>query len=606
MNLMQTGNSETPATPAAAAQGQPSLAPGKRHPLLTVVLFGAVIFLVSYSVYLSQNRIYQVDECQNFYMAKVLAAGQSSQFFTSSALFLFGPLSWLTQMHLGSWEMYAIGRLTFLAVFWANILLLASIARSRVADGGFLIALLGAATLAPLWDYGFEIRHDNLVLLGVLVTWWLVRVKQLGIASYLIAGAITVSLLFVAVKSVVYVVPLSGAILLFPPSGQKKSRWILGAAWAGGAILAFLLIRLCYASEGAWDSYLATFRGISKYSAVTAAAGKVNTTGRFAPWGTLERLLTQTPLLLAFTAAACIAVGFDLIRRRRAALTWNGPLPEFLLVLGCFAGLMVNPTPFAYNLVHVVPYAFALAYPFGAQIWERLRDQAGLAPVVAAVAIFLHFFPFGTASIRHLDVPNSRQKELMNLAEDLTDPKNDQVYDATGMVLTRWSIHYYWYLHSLNASLITKPGFRVRDMLSARPATVFIPSYRTDWLQPEDHAFIRDRYIPLADDFWVLGSALPAGGGSFEIFHSGRYCVVPAASLADGTATNSPPVANEPVVGSIDGVALSNKPIELTAGAHRLETSGKSELIVVWVGPNLDGVPSLAPGRHQFLFVNWY
>lgn len=613
MNPTQTKNRGIPASGAAAvaaAASDRSSNSTKPNGFLTALVLACLALLIGFSVYLSWHRIYQVDECQNFYMAKVLAAGQSSQFFTSSALFLFGPLSWISQMHIRSAEMYALGRLVFLAVFWLNILLLASIARARVPSGSILIALLGAATLAPLWDYGFEIRHDNLVLLGVLALWWLVRIKPMGIPSYLAAGAVTVVLLFIAVKAVVYVVPLSGAVLLFPPPGHKKSRLPLWAAWIGGALVAFFLVWLCYKSKGAWDGYLAMFRGISKYSAAKAAsAATANTTtsGRFAPWDTLARLLTQTPLLLALTFAACVAVLLDLFRRRRAALTWDGLLPEFLLVLGALAGLMANPTPFAYNLIHVVPYAFALAYPYGAMLWGRFRLLAGLAPVVAAVAIFLHFFPFGTSTIRHLYFPNSRQKTLMTLAEDLTDPKDDQVYDATGMVLTRWSIHYYWYLHSLNAPLITTPGFRVRDMLAAKPAAVFIPSYRTDWLPAEDHAFIRSRYVPLADDFWVLGSVLPAGGGSFEIVHPGRYCVVPATSLgAPESSTNSAAATNTSLAGSIDGTPLSGKPVELTVGTHHFESPGNSAPAIVWVGPTLDSVPQLGPGDHRLLFVNWY
>lgn len=595
--------------PLAAAVSNQSPKSANNQLLLGIVV-ACLVALISYSVYLSQHRVYQVDECQNFYMAKVLAAGQSAEFFTSSALFLFGPLSWISQMHLRSAEMYALGRLVFLAVFWLNILLLASIARARVPSGRMVIALLAAATLAPLWDYGFEIRHDNLVLLGILTIWWLARVKHLGIVSYLAAGAITVVLLFIAVKSIVYVVPLSGAILLFPPPGHKKSRWTLGAAWIGGAVVAFFLVWLCYQSKGAWDGYLATFRGISKYSAAKAASAATTesaTPGRFAPWGTLGRLPRQTPLLLALTVAACAAVLLDLVRRQRAVLTWNGMLPEFLLVVGALAGLMANPTPFPYNLVHVVPYAFLLAYPYGALLWERVRVQPGLSPVVAAIAVFLHFFPFGLAAIRHLDFSNSRQKALMTLAENLTDPKNDRVYDATGMVLTRGSIHYYWYLHSLNASLISKPGFRARDMLAAQPAAVFIPSYRTDWLQKEDHAFIRSRYVPLANDFWVLGSVLPVGGGSFEIVHPGRYCVVP--ETFTGTPeniANSAATTNTSVVGSLDGSPLSEKPIELSVGNHHLETSSGSALEVVWVGPTLDSVPHLSPGDHDLLFVNWY
>lgn len=610
LNPTQIQNSQIPvgsAQSAVSASLDTSSKSAQLTGVLTAVLVAGLALLVSFSIYLSQHRIYQVDECQNLYMAKVLAAGQSSHFFTSSALFLFGPLSWLLQMHVRSAEMYSLARLLFQVVFWLNLLLLAAIARARVPSGKLLIALLGAATLAPLWDYGFEIRHDNLVLLGILLIWWLVRVKSLGIPSYVAAGAITVVLLFIAVKTLVYVAPLSAAVLLFPPPGHNKSRWVLGTAWIGGAVAAGLVIFSCESKE-AWDSYLAVFRVVSKYSAVKAAgAGAATTTSRFAPWGTLARLLNQTPLLLALTVGACVSVLGDLFRHRRAALTWNGLFPEFLLVIGALAGLMANPNPFPYNLVHVVPYAFLFAYPYAALLWRQLRVHAVLVPVSVAVVIILHLIPFGLATSRHLDYPNTRQDKLMNLAEDLTDPADDQVYDATGMVLTRWSIHYHWYLHSLNAAFITKPGFRVRDMLAAKPAAVFIPSYRTDWLQKEDHEFISSRYVPLADDFWVLGNILPAGGGSIEIVHPGRYCVVPVSSLeVSATTTKAPAATDSSMTGSLDGVALSGKPIDLAVGTHRLETAGNTAPSIVWVGPTLESVPHLSPGNHRFLFQNWY
>src|SRR5262249_28866552 len=107
-----------------------------------------------------------------------------------------------------------------------------------------------------------------------------------------------------------------------------------------------------------------------------------------------------------------------------------------------------------------------------------------------------------------------------------TDPEKDRVYDAVGMVPTRRSIDFHWFLHSLNIQqFVNGPGPRVREMLAARPAAVFIPNYRTDWLPKEDHDFIAKRYVAISDDFWVLGKVLPAGGGSFEIVHPGRYRV---------------------------------------------------------------------------------
>jgi hypothetical protein len=176
------------------------------------------------------------------------------------------------------------------------------------------------------------------------------------------------------------------------------------------------------------------------------------------------------------------------------------------------------------------------------------------------------------------------------------------------MVPTRPSVHHQWYIHSLNLRFLKMPGFQIHEILAARPAAVVIFSYRTDWLPEEDMDFIRKRYIALADDFSVLGTALPAGGGSFEIVHPGRYCVVPAASLsAQGAAASSAAAAsNGFTAGSLDGVALSNRPVQLDSGRHRIETSSNAAPAIVWVGPTLDRVPHLGPGDHRFLFQNWY
>src|SRR5688572_18059939 len=193
----------------------------------TALLLAALVMLAGFSTYLSLTRIYQVDECQAIYMARVFATGQSTEFFTTSSLFLFGPLSWLTKSRLDSAEMFMAARLVFLAVFWLNLMLVASIAGRKLVSIPGLVALTAATTLAPLWDYGFEIRHDNVVLTGILLTWWAVRIRPMQIWSYVIAGAVTIILLFTAVKTIVYAVPLSFAILVFPPPAYKRPRWQL-------------------------------------------------------------------------------------------------------------------------------------------------------------------------------------------------------------------------------------------------------------------------------------------------------------------------------------------------------------------------------------------
>ncbi len=580
-----------------------------RHRLLIGLLCGLVGTLVWHSVHLARTRIYQVDECQNMYMARVLATGQDSEFFTYRTLFLMGPLSWMARNATQSVDMFAAGRLLFFGLFWLNLVLLAAIASRNLFSSRGLFALATAATLAPLWDYGFEIRHDNLVLTSLLFIWWVVRVKPMGLLSYALAGAATLAALLLAVKCVVYVLPLSFAILVFPPPAHRRPRWQLALAGVGGALVATVLIRVWSGSWDAWDAYFSVFRQIAQHSATAAVGG----TSRFWPWATLGRLLGQAPLLLALSIAACFAVAAELIRRRKVAMSWDGMLPEFLLLLGALAALMVNPTPFPYNLIHVVPYAFLLAYRYGNTLWGECRDRKQLVPFVVALIALVHFVPFAAATKRHGEKSNARQRTLMRLAEDMTDAAKDPVYDAIGMVPTRRSIHSSWFLHSLILrAIVNVPGSRVRDMLAARPAAVLIPSYRTDWLPPEDHDFIRERYVPLAGDFWVLGTVLPAGGGTFEIVHPGRYRIVKRKSLEAGVgllrAPEQPLDWEESALssGTLDGISLTNQPVELSLGQHRIETPTDYEPAVVWVGPSLDAVPRVGPGNHRALFWNWY
>ncbi len=553
-----------------------------------VLIIGLLGSLAWQSAFLAANRIYQVDECQNIYMARVLACGQTSEFFTNASLFLLGPLSWLTKSLKQSENIFALARLLFLGIFWLNLFLVALIAGKRIRSTEGIVALAGAATLAPLWDYGFEIRHDNLILTGILLIWLLVRVRPMGVPSYLGAGAITVALLFIAVKSLVYVLPLALAVLIFPPPGHQRSRLQLALAWISGAILAMLAIRLSYGTGGGWDIYLSVFRGVTKYSAGAEASV------RFPPWYTLSRLPSQMPLVTALSVAAVIAVIVELVRRGRAGLTWNGNLPEALLALGAIVGLFLNPAPFTYNVLHLVPYLFLLVFSYGRTLWQELQFRPTLWPALGSIVLLGHLVPFGLSVKRHADYRNYRQTAFMRLAEDLTRPTTDAVYDGIGMVPTRRSIHFNWYLHSLNIrSFLSGSAPSVREMLAARPAAVLIRSYRTDWLTKEDEEFIQSRYVPLADDFWVLGKELLAGGGDVEIVHPGRYCIA-----ALGTSTNR--------VCSVDGMASADQPVELTAGIHRIESSSNQGLKVYWVGPKLERVEPIGAGDHHKLFVNGY
>jgi hypothetical protein len=61
-----------------------------------------------------------------------------------------------------------------------------------------------------------------------------------------------------------------------------------------------------------------------------------------------------------------------------------------------------------------------------------------------------------------------------------------------------------------------------------------------------------------------------------------------------------------PLVGTIDGVPINDKPVELSVGTHRVECGAGIKAAVVWMGPHMDEMPR-APGQNRHtLFVNWY
>lgn len=329
---------------------------------LILILLASLAGLIWFSQRLAGVRIYHADECQNVSMARIIATGQTKTFYAGAGLFQTGLLVWLARGATRSVDMFVTARSVMLEVFWLNIVLIALATGERLLSRRGLIALVGAATLAPLWDYGFEIRPDNLLLSGVLLLWCVVRVRPKGLQPFFVAGALAAALPFIALKAVVFTLPISAAILVFPPPGQRAPRWKLALAWASSALGMFVLIRLTYGAAGLWDVYVADVSRVLR----DATGGN-----RFGPAEALGRLLGQTPLLLAFLTAALFVVALDLRRRGKAALTWDGALPEALLFLAALAALLINPAPEPYNLLHLVPYAFLLAFRYAAELLKR-------------------------------------------------------------------------------------------------------------------------------------------------------------------------------------------------------------------------------------------
>jgi hypothetical protein len=180
------------------------------------------------------------------------------------------------------------------------------------------------------------------------------------------------------------------------------------------------------------------------------------------------------------------------------------------------------------------------------------------------------------------------------------------------MLPTRRGIRSQWFLESLNLRASNGNS----ETLVHTPATVVIHSHRTERLPSLESDFIRKHYVPLGDDFWVLGTTLPKGGGEFEVVYPGRYRISARkqsnmlgtypeglAEIIKAAATKEAEIA---FTASLDGLAVSNRPVKLNVGNHRVVSDADDEIAVVWVGPDLEKPPQVGRGDRRRLFVNEY
>jgi hypothetical protein len=240
---------------------------------------------------------------------------------------------------------------------------------------------------------------------------------------------------------------------------------------------------------------------------------------------------------------------------------------------------------------------------------SNLEQRRSWLPLVGAILVFTHLVPFAIALRRMESASNYRQERLMRLAEDITDPKNDVVYDAVGMVPTRSIADPRSYLQS-NKGIRLVPGASIQNLLAVKTPAVVIPNSSNDGIHDQSQSSLRERYVALADDFLVLGKILPPGGGTFKIVHPGRYRISTlegsdlAGTYPDGMKGLMTPADSGNISGTIDGVPLSNHPVVLCQGEHRIETTPGLQAAVVWMGPRLERVHRIGRGNPRGCFDN--
>lgn len=545
-----------------------------------ILLWGSSLTgLALFSLWLAFGRIIQVDEAQNVMMARILGAGWAQDHATGAPLMLLGPLSWIAGRAQHSEPLFLAFRGVFVGVFWANLGLMVKAAGIRLRSGEGLVALLGVATLAPLWDYGFEIRHDNLLLTGVLGMWVLLLPKEgeLPYTRYVGAGILVSVLQLLAFKAFVYTLPVLAVALAWRWVGGRPLKHPL-VALLGGLAAGLALGMILHWMAGTWTIYFKDAQVLAKASLSTL---------RFAPWDNLTRLFWQAPLLLGgwvllwvlpFRQSPEVSLRAWILER-----PW---LRAVALSLAALAAFLANPTPFAYNLVLLVPFVAISVLT----IWRSLLGGAPSWGRVAMLGV-AHLFPWWHATSRHLDMTNARQLELMSFSETLTDPIRHHVMDGSGLVPTRRPPGYRWLIHSFTIqSFLNGTHEPFRSQLARVETPVLLLSYRTSWISQEDADFINAHYRPMAEDVAVLGFSPRVGLVEWEALAEGRYWL--------GGLNPRGGV-------KVDGQPASQGEIRLSRGPHRFEAKPGVPVWLSWMGPILKNEPRISPAPGP-LFVNWY
>lgn len=534
----------------------------------TALLLGWAVFVAAWLIPLGLDRSFHVDEVQVAYNAALLGLHELSDWMNLRAPFVV-VLSWVARGGGEGWPILLEMRALFLALFLVNLALVACAAPHFRGFPQRAALLLAVTFVQPFWRHGFEVRHDTLLLTCSLALFALTQRaarRGIGVGGWAVAGGIAATAQLNSFKAFLVWPP---ALVLLLVVARKRGPVALpraALATAAGGAVGLGLGALALVPAGEWRDYWVQFRAFGELAGDAVSFGLG---GRL--WG----LLGELPHLLALALVAALRLLLSMRQSSSeadlASLACTGWLLLELLAL------LLNPTPYTYNLVHVIPFLFLSAVDGLAWVLSRAGPQRGVVTVAFAGATALAF-AFSWQNDRVVRVSGEVQRRHVEAAEALT-AKNDPVLDAAGLVLSRRPPGREWMLHSL-----FRTGFHegrrepFHVALRRDPAPVLLTNYRWNWLERADRELVSARYVALGPHFLVLGGELRVTVGEVVIHRAGRYLVV-------GSSADDAP--------QLGGTAVPPSGIvTLTVGQHSL-VGGPVRWF--WIGPRLEAPPYPGP-----------
>ena len=533
------------------------------------VISGLAAALFLSCAHFSVRRHVHIDELTALYSIQLGAAfGHPEYAAVELSSVAFQPLARL----LGSSERLLLGfRWLELALLFGLCWSVSRVQRALPSRLGRACVFLGAVSFGPLWRHGFELRHDIFVAFAVVLLAWAAERARSGRLDLWAASAAGFGVIVAqANSSKAFTIWLPGLALCALLAARGSRPW---AKSFGLACLRFLpgiglgcgLVALLLGGAGMLGEY---WQQLGQFTSFSSAPPY-----RLSALPLLGFAIARAPVHAAFVLLGLLTAIQRVLTRKALAEAW---VPLAALALSCLS-ILLNPTPFPYNLTWLTPAWLLLAACGVAQtlaLIARLRQRAIASAVLAVSAAALALFCFWSCE----QDPYYRkawdsQLRVIASAEALTSP-SDPVLDLCGLVVSRPPVAKDWVVHSLFMPAY-HAGQResVRQIIERVWPPVAITVYRWSFLDRADWLSLRRNYVRFSDDVWTLGRVLDPSSSQFEVQRSGRYQV-----RANGE------------VGSVDGRAVyGGDVLALARGGHAL--SATKSFTIAWQGPASPGAP---------------
>ena len=503
-------------------------APNFGRVILTTLLACAILAGLVLAVIISWNRNYQVDEVENIHAAYNMRRGLTiyKDFWQGHNPLLYLLLEPLIQLK-DPVASFILSRMEMLVFLLATIAF-AVLAARRTHDGWAGI-LTGSMLLfhTTFIERGIEVRADGPAVLCVMAALYVELGRSPTLRRYCLQALLMSAAFLLTQKSVFFCFGFGSLWLV---QAFRERRLTLVAV----PMLCWLAPVALTAGWLAWTDCLDDFIRYSYTYPMQNIAGQTEDMNTFGPWG---YLVWEGRRNVVFSLAAAVTpLGLALCLWKRPEMGRRLIFPFYLALLG-LVSLYVNPFPFPYSQVAVLPMA-ALVVACLVQVGTASLGRPHLRYWSVPVFLGLCMVTSLPRLILKTAPSNRNQYEILREIDRIAKP-DDAVFDLAGLYFRPDAYPVYLMTHA-HATRYRGgffppmiPHFRQNGLV------VYVRNYRSKLLGKMESQILARNFFPYKPNIYVSGkwmpNLVPGKAITFEVFKENPYRYEgPGTLLVDG------------------------------------------------------------------------